>query len=168
MEKFEAARVVREYARELDASRERVFPLLCPVREYEWIEPWRCDLVYTESGVAEAGCVFRTDFPDDPGPEVWVVSRYEPDERIEFVRVGEHCAVKMEIGLADLPGGRTRLLCRHEFTGLDPAGNAWLAQYGEEAYAQDMTQLLDMLAHFLGAGRMLPLAGAAGPEGSAR
>jgi len=167
METFTAARVVREYVRELDAPRERVFPLLCPVREYEWIEPWRCDLVYAASGVAEAGCVFRTDFPGDCGPEVWVVSRYEPPCRIEFVRVGAHCAVKMEIALEELPGSRTRSRWRHEHTGLDAAGNAWLAGRDAAAHDRDMQVLLDMLAHFLDTGRMLPLAQAAGPDGVA-
>lgn len=164
MEKFEAQRSVRNYERELNAPRERVFPLLCPVREYEWIEPWRCDLVYTQSGVAEAGCVFRTSFPGDPGPETWVVSRYEPPALIEFVRVGEHRAGKLEIVLEDLPGGRTRSLWRHGFTGLDPAGNAWIAAQGEAKHAREMAVLLDMLAHFLGTGRMLPLAEMAGAE----
>lgn len=168
MEKFTAGRMVQEYVRDLDASREKVFPLLCPVREYEWIEPWRCDLVYAASGVAEAGCVFRTDFPGDPGPEVWVVSRYEPSVRIEFVRVGPHRSVKMEIVLEELPGGRTRSHWRHEHTGLDAAGNAWIAGHAEADYVRDMGVLLDMLAHFLDTGRMLPIAKIAGAEGLAR
>lgn len=168
MQEFKAGRIVREIERVLDAPRERVFPLLCPVREYEWIEPWRCDLVYTQSGVAEAGCVFRTSFPGEPGPEVWVASRYEPPARIEFVRVGEHRTVKMEILLEELPGGKTRSLWRHEYTGLDPAGNAWLAEHNEAKHAREMAVLLDMLAHFLDAGRMLPLAGIAGAEEFAR
>lgn len=168
METFTAGRVVWEYARELDAPRERVFPLLCPVREYEWIEPWRCEMVYAASGVAEAGCVFRTDFPGDCGPEVWVVSRYEPPCRIGFVRMSGHCVVKMEIALEELPGGRTRTRWRHEHTGLDAAGNAWLAGRGAAAYERDMGVLLDMLAHFLDTGRMLPLAEAAGSDGTIR
>ncbi len=168
VDKFVAARVVREIARDLNATRERVFPLLCPVREYEWIEPWRCDLVYAASGVAEAGCVFRTDFPGDCGPEVWVVCRYEPPVRIEFVRVGPHRTVKMEIVLEELPGGRTRSLWRHELTGLDPEGNAWVAQYGNETHAREMGMCLDMLAHFLDTGRMLPLAEIPGASGVLR
>lgn len=168
VDKFVAARAVREYVRDLDAPRERVFPLLCPVREYEWIEPWRCDLVYAASGVAEAGCVFRTDFPGDCGPEVWVVSRYAPPAAIEFVRVGPHRTVKMEIELSELPDGRTRTRWWNEHTGLDAAGNAWIAGNTDADYVRDMKVLLDMLAHFLDTGRMLPLAEAAGAEGLAR
>jgi hypothetical protein len=56
-----------------------VFPLLCPVREYEWIEPWSCDMVFSESGLAENNAVFRTHFPAQGGEETWVVCRYEKD-----------------------------------------------------------------------------------------
>ena len=41
----------------VDAPPEVVFPLLCPVREYEWLEDWTCEMVFSESGVAEEDCV---------------------------------------------------------------------------------------------------------------
>lgn len=42
------------------APLERVFPLLCPVREREWLQGWDATMVCSESGVAEPGCVFTT------------------------------------------------------------------------------------------------------------
>ena len=65
------------------APPDRVFPLLCPVLEYRWIPTWRCDLLHSDSGVAEEDCVFRTDFPG-AGPMTWVVNCYQPPKRIEF------------------------------------------------------------------------------------
>ena len=35
------------------ATPERVFPLLCPVLEYRWIPTWQCELLHSDSGVAE-------------------------------------------------------------------------------------------------------------------
>lgn len=64
---------------------ERVFPQLCPVAEYDWIAEWAGEMVYSDSGVAELGCVFQTD--GHGGKETWTVSRYEPPAAIEFVRV---------------------------------------------------------------------------------
>jgi hypothetical protein len=64
-----------------------VFPLLCPVLEYDWVPGWECRLIYTESGVAEPRCVFQTDRPGAGGVDTWVVSHYQPAERIAFVRV---------------------------------------------------------------------------------
>ena len=67
----------------VSAPPEKVFPLLCPVRECEWIPNWRCEMLHSNSGVAEEDCVFRTNC-SDTGPMTRVVSRYEPPVLIEF------------------------------------------------------------------------------------
>lgn len=46
-------RTIRTHTIVLEAAPEGVFPLLCPVREYDWIEPWRCRMIYSQSGFAE-------------------------------------------------------------------------------------------------------------------
>ena len=51
------------------AKPEEIFPLLCPVREYDWIPEWDCTMVYSESGIAERGCVFQTDRESDGRPD---------------------------------------------------------------------------------------------------
>ena len=75
-------RVERRYTQRLQARRRTVFPLLCPVREYEWIGPWRCDLLYSQSGVAELDCVFTTESAGQPSYDVWVVTRSEPNRLV--------------------------------------------------------------------------------------
>ena len=90
------------------AAPERVFPLLCPVLEYRWIPTWRCELLHSESGVAEQDCVFRTDFPG-AGPMTWVVTRYQPAKHIEFCCfVAEHFVMRLKLTLVPESGG-TRL-----------------------------------------------------------
>ena len=64
---------------ELSGPPEEVFPLLCPVREYEWIADWRCTMVHSVSGVAEHGCVFTRG-----EGETWITTRYEPPTRIDY------------------------------------------------------------------------------------
>ena len=77
MSAFDAKRVSREYTQTNDAPPEKVFPLLCPVREADWVPGWQYRLIYSESGVAEDGCVFST--PNDSGTEtVWMVTHYDP------------------------------------------------------------------------------------------
>jgi hypothetical protein len=68
----------------ISAPAARVFPLLCPVREFDWIDLWSCDLIYSDSGVAEYNCIFQTD-REGEGKRTWVVNRYEPNKAIEFV-----------------------------------------------------------------------------------
>ena len=63
MNSFKACRVAHEYTQTNPASPEKVFPLLCPVREADWIPGWRYKLIYSESGVAELGCIFTTEHP---------------------------------------------------------------------------------------------------------
>jgi hypothetical protein len=70
-------RTTKSYTMCLDAQADAIFPLLCPVREFDWIQPWQCEMVYTDSGRAELDCVFKTNFPDDGPEDTWVISRYE-------------------------------------------------------------------------------------------
>ena len=73
MSAFAARRVSHEYTQTNDAPPEKVFPLLCPVREADWVPGWQYRLIYSDSGCAEDGCVFAT--PNDTGPEtIWMAS----------------------------------------------------------------------------------------------
>jgi hypothetical protein len=58
-----------------------VFPLLCPVREHDWVDGWAATVVHSGSGVAERGCVFTT------GDLVWVVHAHEPPRHVGFTIV---------------------------------------------------------------------------------
>jgi hypothetical protein len=137
----------------LAAAPERVFPLLCPVREYEWIPLWRCELLHTASGVAELGCVFRTEFPDSWGAEVWVVSRYEPCAHIAFVRTGRLRTMRYAISLWPRDGG-TGILWHQEVTALCADGAELLEKADPEAFAVQMRELNGLLQHYLTTGTM--------------
>ena len=136
------------------APPDRVFPLLCPVREYQWLPGWRCELLHSASGVAEADCVFRTDFPDI-GPMTWVVSRYEPPARIEFTCFVPGASVhRLTIALTAVEGG-TRLDWSTRWLAVGPAGDAWIAAWSAEADAKRMDNLRRLLTHYLTTGTML-------------
>lgn len=150
-----ASRITRSYTHELHALPETAFPLLCPVREYEWIERWQCEMVYSASGIAEQGCVFRTDFPGD-GLETWVLCRYEPPKRIEFVRVSQDRTIHYVIELQRKDDGRTLITWTQEHTALTEAGSAGLAELSAEVYAHRMRFLNGLLDHYLITGQMLP------------
>ena len=46
-------RATRSYVQHLKSSPAEVFPLLCPVREADWIEGWLPLSVISETGLAE-------------------------------------------------------------------------------------------------------------------
>ena len=156
MNAFKPLRITKETELDITARPEKVFPLLCPVREYEWIEPWRCQMRYSESGVAENNCIFETDFPHNGGPETWTVSRYEKNRCIEFVRfTAQEKVVKLDVWLTGTPQGTTRLLWRKTFTGLSPQGNRVVRAIAGDQFEPEAEMIASMLNHYLGTGKML-------------
>lgn len=150
-----AKRRVTQVRFHLDGTPERVFPLLCPVREYDWIDGWSCEMVYADTGVAELGGIFRTDFPD-LGEETWTISRYEPSRAIEFVRVAPRVAVvKLDIAL-EPEGARTRARVTHTYTALSPAGEAVVEAWTQARSELEWGAVAQMLNHYLKTGTKLP------------
>ena len=155
MTEFTAERVVKHYTMNLCAAPADVFPLLCPVREYDWIEPWRCDMVFSASGVAENNAVFTTNFPAQGGEETWAVCRYEPDRAIEFIRVTGGVKVnRLDIALSPAPAG-SRVDWSHTYTGLSEAGNRWIRALTDESFRKEKAAIETMLNHYLKTGTML-------------
>lgn len=139
----------------LSASPEELFPLLCPVREYDWIENWQCELVYSESGKAEADCVFRTRFPQDGPEDTWVVSRYEPPRAIEFIRINALRVVRYSIELDSAEAGRSSWTWSQTLTGLNDPGDALIASGTPASFAEKIAGIERRLNHFLSTGQML-------------
>ncbi len=136
------------------ATPEKVFPLLCPVREYDWLEYWECEVVWSDSGVAEDDCIFRTWYPGMGGKETWVVSRYDPEKAVEFVRMNTSRVVRYRITLHP-EGENTRLKWRQVHTSLDELGRTLIENLDERAYAHQIKGLEKRLNHYLETGACL-------------
>jgi hypothetical protein len=139
----------------LPAPPERVFPLLCPVRERDWIETWEATIVHSDSGVAELGCIFVTDEPHG-AESVWTVSRYEPAQGIiEFVVVTPRLLVTTLAVALHPEGDGTRAEWRRTFTALSRRGEKALARLAGPAYETRLERLQGQLEHYLRTGEML-------------
>ena len=150
-------RSVSDYSRHIAAAPEAVFPLLCPVREVEWIEGWRAETLHAASGVAELDAVFTTAPLSDVGPEVWVCSRHEPPRRVDYVRVGRHTVIRLQLTLE--PAGQgTALTALFIVSALTAEGDAIVSAMGQSPCALWFTPCFRMLDHFLRTGTMLPQA----------
>ncbi len=148
-------RLVKSFVQNYQAPPQKVFRLLCPVREYDWIENWQCRMIWSASGVAEDNCIFITDFPDT-GREVWVVSRFDPEQAIEFVRFSqEDKIIRLDIHLQDNGDGTTTARWRHTYTSLNSAGNLFIENLADAGYEKEMRLLEAMLNHYLNTGTML-------------
>jgi hypothetical protein len=146
---FVAKRVVTDHVAHLPFPQEAIFPLLCPVREYEWLDGWQCTMIYSKSGVAEENCVFLTNH--NGRPAIWSCNRYEPSKRIEFVTiVAQTVVTRLNISLEQAHGG-TNLRWERIFTGLSEEGNATLGVWKTERDAD----LSHRLEYYLKTGTML-------------
>jgi hypothetical protein len=136
------------------APPDRVFPLLCPVREYDWIAAWRCEMVHTSTGFAAPDCVFKTDLREGETPMTWVVSRYEPVRRIEFTCfVPERLVMRLDIALEPAGEQATRLDWSRRFVSLGPEGDRLLAARAA-AHAAQMRGLEHAIGHYLRTGTL--------------
>lgn len=148
------ARVERIHTMAHGASIERVFPLLCPVLEYDWIEHWRCRMVHSDSGVAELGCTFTTWFPHMGGRDTWTCIRYEPNGHIEYLRVNKNRTALLSITLEEKPGG-SATTWRTTLTGVTGKGERIVEKWTEAAYQEQMGMLEKMLNQYLDTGKRL-------------
>ena len=71
-----------------ETTPDNLFPLLCPTTEFDWMDGWHCEMVYSQSLYQEYNAIFKTSYFNMD--ETWVVSHFEPNRVIEFVRVSEH------------------------------------------------------------------------------
>jgi len=136
----------------LSALPQAVHPLLCPVREGDWIEGWQATVLRSDSGVAEDGCIFST-----PGLEasdwLWIISVHRADHiRFTIHAPGSH-ATLLDLWLAE-EGAGTRLDWTYDLVPLTPAGEAYVQGYAAR-FPAAMALLERRLAHVLATGMML-------------
>ena len=154
---FKAKRVTRNYIQTINAEPSTVHALICPVKEAEWLDGWDYDLIFSQSGFAETGCVFisRTEGEKET---IWMITKRDDQHyETEFVRItpGSRIAyltVRIEAG-----GNHTsRMHIAYTFTALNEQGNQFIENFTEKNFAKDMQFWEATLNHYLATGRPLP------------
>ncbi|HEY5970958.1 MAG TPA: hypothetical protein VIT22_03125 [Pseudoxanthomonas sp.] len=147
-------RVTRTYTQRIAANVARVFPLLCPVREADWIDGWDPLYVVTATGVAEADCVFATAAPI--ADAIWYVTRYEPAAGfVEMLKITPQVtACRLSIQLKEVADGSEATII-YTHTSLGPEGDAFVDTFTEEFYAGFMRDWEMRINHYLTHGSAL-------------
>ncbi|HET9484787.1 MAG TPA: SRPBCC family protein [Xanthomonadales bacterium] len=150
-------RATRTYTQRLAGAPAAVFPLLCPVREADWIEGWDPLLVVSSSGVAEPDCVFTT--RAEPTDAIWYVTRHEPGAGfVEMLKITPGVtACRLTIQLRAVAGG-SEADVTYSHTSLGPAGDAFVAAFTEAHYRDFMRDWEARMNHYLEQGTVLELA----------
>ena len=155
-QKFKGSRVKFTHTQEYTHSVQEVFPLLCPVREYEYLPAWDCDLVYLDTGFIEEGGVFTTEFPQDgDDKDVWVVSKYVLNKIIQFVRINTLRAIIYNIEVCSNKPAGTKLSWEQIITGLTPEGNKYVEALREEDFVDRLHGMEKLLQHYLDSGEVM-------------
>jgi hypothetical protein len=161
---FKSHRVTHEYTQTNLATPEKVFPLLCPVREAEWVPDWQYRLIYSESGIAENGCIFTTPNLPASGPQgqvapetSWIVTEYDPTAfRIGFVWMDPGLVVaEIRIQLTPTPHATTLAYIRYRYTGLSADGNREVERYDQKWFLTKMQGWETAINHYLRTGKKI-------------
>lgn len=158
----ENPRAVRAYRQTIEAPPAVVFPLLCPVREVEWLDGFAFTMIYSASGFVEEGAVFTTANPGEPDT-VWLVTRHDRAARqVEFARFtpgSRTCLLKIAVE----PCGEARSFVdvSYAYTALGNPGEEFLKGWTEEAFTRAMVFWERSMNHFLKTGARLERATAA-------
>jgi len=158
MEITKPNRVTRTFTQHLVAEPSKVFPLLCPVLEADWLEDWDPIVVFSQTGVGEPDCVFLTEAHS--GDAVWYINRHEPESGlVEMIKITPAVtACKLTIQLHPVEGGSEAIIT-YAHTSLGPEGDAFVSSFTEEYYLHFMRDWETRINHYLRHGTLLETAG---------
>jgi hypothetical protein len=149
-------RIVREGTMELKAGAGTVFPLLCPVKEEDWIDGWSdvCTLIYTDSGIAEEACIFETGIPGEDS-ELWICSKYDPEKaEIEYIKhIAGTAIIKWSMAVRDVRGG-SAIHAVYNATGWGGKGEAFIRHMAEKGIEQLFASLEQEINYYVTNGTM--------------
>jgi len=152
-------RVKHSYTQSIHGAPEQIFPLLCPVREADWIPGWTTDWVISGSGVAEQNCIFQT--PPRPGAgeaaSIWVITHHDPDAfKVEMFKVTPGFTVgKLQISMSARDKTRTNVSIAYEFTSLGALGDTYLEGFTAQWYEKFMQVWEKQMNHYLETGELI-------------
>lgn len=153
---FSAKRITRRYRQQIYGAPDRVFELLCPVREADWLHGWEYRMIYSQSGFAEEGCVF-TSRSEGEEETLWLISkRDEANRKIEFVRFTPGSRVaKLAICVEEGEMQGSLVDISYMFTALTEQGNDFIDEFTQEKFETAMKFWEDSMNHYLKTGKQL-------------
>src|SRR5947209_7079067 len=141
-------RATHTYRQTLRAPPDKVFPLLCPVRETEWLRGWLPEWVVSSSGGVERDCVFITS--DKAGQAIWYVTRHEPEKWfVEMLKILPGVtACRLQIQLSE-NGDECFADITYSHTSIGSAGDDFVDSFTVEHYEKFMQTWEKALNHYL-------------------
>lgn len=125
----------RSHSIVLSGPVDRVFPLFTPIGETLWVEGWDPEFLYPQGGETRQGMVFRTAHGDET--TLWACADWDPTaHRVRYVRVTPDSRFGfVEVACRSAVGGGTEASIAYTFTALNAAGESYLSELTEDAFA---------------------------------
>ena len=163
---FQSKRTVTHHVEKIKASPQQIFPLLCPMQEYKWIDGWQCEMVHSDSGAVENNCVFKEEKTspilfDLVIPTHWIVSLYDPEKyRIQFVLLmGTMAIAKVDVEIQGLGGQLSSIAWTFMITSLSEEANRNINETTKRKAKLLLSILAQSLKHYCETGELLRLNG---------
>lgn len=153
---FKAKRVTRNYVQTIKAAPSEVHALICPVKEAEWLDGWDYELIFSQSGFAEAGCVFISR-SEGENETIWLITkRDDRNYETEFARITPGSRVAcLTVRIEDGGNHTSRVHIAYTFTALTEEGNQFIENFTQENFGKDMKFWEATMNHYLETGRPL-------------
>lgn len=153
---FKAKRVSRKFIQKINSTPDKIFPLICPVKQRDWLDGWNCEMVNSQSGLSEEGCVFKTKHESEV-ETIWIITKYDVENYIiEYVRITWGVlAVKINISLEHRYSNITDVNTEYIFTALSEEGNEFIEGKSSKQFFNMMKWWEKSMNYYLESGKKL-------------
>jgi hypothetical protein len=153
---FQAKRISRSYRQTINTTPDQIFPLICPVREKEWLEGWDYQMIYSKTGLAEQGAVFSTSYEGEEDT-IWIITKHDSIKyEVEFVRVTPALRASiLTVEIKEKDEHSSYVDITYTYTALTDMGNTFIDNYTEEFFQRNMKHWEKSMNYFLVTGKTL-------------
>ena len=152
----------------IDEQIAKVFPLLCPVIEYKWINGWKCKLIHFPNGKIEKDCKFQEIMTapflmgNISGKTKWTVILFDPiNNKVHFKLDNEVSTSFFKIELTPNGLDKTECLMEFNYKPITKNGDRFINHGGESKIRFFISALGAMLKYYCESGEMLNSKGSA-------
>jgi hypothetical protein len=146
----------------INAPVEKVFPLVCPVSEYDWIPGWKCHLLYCPGGRIEKDVAFKEKMSSPfllnkiGGKTTWTTLLYDKVKfRVHFNWDNKISSSIYKMEMDPIDSSQTRLSLSLNMKIIDDRGSWLLDPAGNYKIGFLIEGLGAMLKHYCETGKQL-------------
>ena len=133
----------------------KIYSLLCPVREKDWLPGWEYTMIHSNSGLIEKDCVFSTPHHSTQDT-IWTVYHHDPESfEVGFVRhsPGKNL-VRIFIKVIEQPEG-SKSVISYIYTPLSPKEISYINKELDNDFHSNMTKWETCINYYLKTGKMM-------------